>query len=64
MPLGPNSLESDCVRDLMANLPVEKLENIAPPLIAAVAEVKINVGGNCGDAFSVSSKSGRTAFEK
>jgi len=48
----------------MANLPVAKLENNAPPLRAAVAEVKINVGGLLGEAFSVSSRSGRTALEK
>jgi len=29
----------------MANFPVAKLENNAPPLMAAVAEVNINVGG-------------------
>jgi len=63
-PFGPNSRAKDCDRALMANLPVAKLENNAPPLRAAVAEVKINVGGLLGEAFSVSSRSGRTALEK
>lgn len=63
-PLGPNSLASDWAKDRMANLPVEKLANRALPLKAAVADVNIKVGGYCGDAFSVSCRSGRTALEK
>jgi len=48
----------------MANLPVEKLAHSAEPFIAAVAEVKISVGGCSGEEPTVSSRRGMTAREK
>lgn len=62
IPFGPNSLARLCERDLKANLPVEKDEQRAEPFMAAVAPVKIRVGGYCR---SVELRSrGRTAWEK
>lgn len=61
MPFGPNSLASDCASALIANLPVAKDEQSAEPFIAAVAEVKMRVGGYSASVFF--SKSGRTACE-
>lgn len=44
-PLGPNSLDKLCVSERNANFPVEKADVIAEPFIAAVAPVKMSVGG-------------------
>jgi hypothetical protein len=46
----------------MANLPVEKDAHCAEPFIAAVAEVKIRVGGY--SRFVALRRRGRTAREK
>lgn len=61
MPLGPNSLANDCAKALNANFPVANDEQRAEPLIAAVADVNIKVGGNSGEASTWSRRSGRTA---
>jgi len=64
MPLGPNSLANDCANALMANLPVANDAQLADPFMAAVAEVKIKVGGYSGEFLTLSSSSGKTACEK
>ena len=62
-PRGPNSRASDCASARMANLPVAKDAHCALPFMAAVAEVKISVGGRF-EAATASSSSGRKACEK
>lgn len=62
-PRGPNSLASDCVMALAANLPAAKLVNFALPLIEAVAPVTIRDGG-CGDESTDSRSKGRVFWAK
>lgn len=61
-PFGPNSRANDWAKALMANLPVAKEEHSAEPLIAAVAEVKMRVGGYSAEVAL--SSSGRQACAK
>ena len=51
-PLGPNSLANDWASALMANLPVANDEHKADPFMAAVADVKMRVGGYSPDVPS------------
>jgi len=60
-PFGPNSLANDCAKALMANFPVANEEQSAEPFMAAVADVKIKVGGCSGEPLSVSRSKGKTA---
>ncbi len=62
MPCGPNSLARLCDNDLRANLPVEKAAVWAEPFMAAVAPVKMSVGGYFESAEFRSR--GSTACEK
>lgn len=62
-PRGWNSLASDCVMALAANLPAAKLENFALPLIEAVAPVTIRDGG-CGDESTDSRSKGSVFWAK
>jgi hypothetical protein len=61
-PLGPNSRVSDWAKALIANLPVANEEHSAEPLIPAVADVKISVGGYSPEVAL--SRSGRQAWAK
>lgn len=72
-PLGPNSLARLCDSERRANLPVEKEAQSAEPFMAAVAPVKMRVGGCCcGEEEAEEEveegvearRSGRTAREK
>lgn len=62
-PRGPNSLASDCVIALAANLPAAKLANFALPLMEAVAPVTIRDGG-CGDESTDSRSKGSVLWAK
>ena len=61
-PLGPNSRANDCAKALIANLPVANEEQRAEPFMAAVADVKISVGGYSPEVAS--RRSGRQALAK
>lgn len=64
MPLGPNSLASDCANALSANLPAAKEANCAEPFTLAVAPVKMRVGGYFKPPCDSAGKSGRTFCAK
>lgn len=64
MPLGPNSLANDCAKALKANFPFANAAEFAEPLRAAVADVKIRVGGYSGEPLTASRSKGKTACEK
>jgi hypothetical protein len=61
-PFGPNSRASDWAKALIANLPVANEEHSAEPFIAAVADVKMSVGGYSPEVAS--RRSGRQACAK
>ena len=61
-PLGPNSRPSDCPSARRANLPVANDAHPTEPLSAAVAPVKISVGG-CGRCVDLRRR-GSVAWEK
>ena len=61
-PFGPNSRASDWAKALIANLPVAKEEHNAEPFMAAVADVKMSVGGYSPEVAW--RRSGRQAWAK